>query len=76
MAPFLGCTNGSLLGVHQWLLCWGEPVAPLLGRTKTIFLRLEACRRRFFFFPKIAFLGETPFPSAGDLPQALFYGQK
>ena len=64
-------TNGSLLGVHQWFLwvnqwflwvnqwfpCWRAPMAPLLGRTKTIFLRLEACRRRFFL-PKIAFLGE------------------
>ena len=55
-------TNGSLLGVNQWFLwvnqwflwvnqwfpCWRAPMAPLLGRTKTIFLRLEACRRRFF----------------------------
>ena len=26
-------TNGSLVGVNQWLLCWGEPMAPLLRWT-------------------------------------------
>ena len=31
MAPFLGWTNGSLVEVNQWLLCWGEPMVPLLG---------------------------------------------
>ena len=77
MAPFLGCTNGSLLGVHQWLLCWGEPVAPLLGRTKTIFLRLEACRRRLFFWPKIAFLGEKHhFPRLAACRRRFFFCPK
>ena len=54
----------------------GEPMAPLLGRTKTIFLRLAYCRRRFFFAQNSVSNGKTPFPSAGGLPQALFYGQK
>ena len=37
---------------EPWFPCWRAPMAPLLGSTKTIFLRLEACRRRFFFIPK------------------------
>ena len=76
VAPLLGWTSGSFVGVNQWLPCWDEPMAPLLGRTKTIFLRLEACRRRFFLAQNSVSKGKTPFPSAGGLPQALFYGQK
>ena len=64
MAPFLGCTNGSFVGVNQWLPCWGGPKPFSSGwrlaagaffllqiaflGEKHHFPRLAACRRRFF----------------------------
>ena len=68
MVPFLGCTNGSFVGVNQWLPCWGGPKPFSSG------WRLAA--GAFFFAPNSVSRGKTPFPSAGGLPQALFYGQK
>ena len=52
VAPLLGWTSGSFVGVNQWLLCWGEPMAsrarPLrgaLGRAPPPVCRVEILKK-------------------------------
>ena len=96
MAPFLGCTNGSfgwtngsfgwtngsLVEVNQWLLCLGEPMAPLLGWTNGSLLGVHqwfpswgAPMAPLLGWTNGSLVGEDQnhFPPAGGLPQALFF---
>ena len=54
----LGCTNGTLLGMHQWYPCWGAPMVPFLGCTNGTLLGVHQWYPSWGA-PMVPFLGCT-----------------